>query len=205
MGEIHRLTQGYRSGTPAAFDAFRDLVSLLLNHTVMADGSAVRLIYGPGARARQEPVLGGWNGPDDPVRLTNGLYLKLLVSLYLEDTPEGRRCKVRQSSFQYQIDPEGERWVFRYDYLRTPPEPHPGMHVQVRGRLSEPDCLPVDRPLERVHFPTNRISLEAVIRLLIEQFELPPRSPDNIWRPLLASSEAAFLEIAHRAISGPPH
>jgi hypothetical protein len=106
------------------------------------------------------------------------------------------------SSFQYQLDRDGEQWVFRYDYVREPPAPHPAMHFQLRGTLAEA-CLPDGCPLERIHFPTQRISLEAVIRLLIEQFGTPPRQPLEIWRPLLAQTEADFLAIAHRALSGP--
>ena len=60
-------------------------------------------------------------------------------------------------------------------------------------------------PLDRSPFPnpTQRISLEAVIRLLIEQFGVPANQPPDIWRPMLTESEAAFLEIAHRSLSGP--
>jgi len=147
-------------------------------------------------------VLGGWNGPGDPLPLRDGHYLRLTMSLYIEDTSEGSRSKVSHSSFQYQLDQVGERWVFRYDYLREPPDPHPAAHLQIRGNLYEP-CLPNRKALERIHFPTQRISLEAVIRLLIEQFGVEPNDPPEIWRPLLAESEAAFLAIAHRALSGP--
>jgi hypothetical protein len=62
---------------------------------------------------------------------------------------------------------------------------------------------PVRGTLERVHFPTGRISIEAVIRLLIEQFGLEARTRPETWRPVLAASEEEFLKIAHRDISGP--
>lgn len=194
------LTQRYKSGRPEAFQAFCDLASLLLHQTVLTPAGGVRLAYG--TPRGDEPVLGGWNGPDDPLPLMDGRYLRVMVILFFEDTPEGRRAKVKASSFQYQLDREGDRWVFRYDYLREPPAPHPAMHLQIRGALTE-QCLPDDVPLERLHFPTQRISLEAVIRLLIEQFGVPSNQPPEIWRPILAESEAAFLEIAHRPLSGP--
>lgn len=111
-----------------------------------------------------------------------------MLKLYLE----GSRLKVKTSSFQYQLDPEGEKWVFRYDYLREPPEPHPAAHLQIRGGLIEA-CLPDARALERVHFPTHRVSLEAVIRLLVEEFAVPTSEPRHVWRPVLAESESAFL------------
>lgn len=195
------LTRRYKSGRPDAFRAFRDLASLLLHQTILAPSGGVGLVSGP-RRDEPEPVLGGWNGPDDPLPLTDGHYLRVMVILFFEDTPEGRRAKVKASSFQYQLDREGDRWVFRYDYLREPPAPHPAMHLQICGALTE-RCLPDDVPLERVHFPTQRISLEAVIRLLIEQFGVPSNQPPEIWRPILAESEAAFLETAHRPLLGP--
>jgi hypothetical protein len=59
-------------------------------------------------------------------------------------------------------------------------------------------------PLSRIHFPTDRISFEAVIWLLIDQFGVPASESADVWRPLLAESEALFLGIRHRSLSGPP-
>jgi len=41
LGEVRRLTALYMAGGSAAFDAFLDLVSLLLNLTILAPGGAV--------------------------------------------------------------------------------------------------------------------------------------------------------------------
>ena len=200
LGEARDLTRRYQAGRREAFQAFGDLASLILHQTVLDPSGVVRLTYGP---RREEPVLGGAAGPGDPVLLTDGRYLRLTMQLFFEDTPpHGRRAKVKMSSFQYQLDREGEQWIFRYDYVREPPEPHPAMHLQIRGTLKEPS-LPADRPLERIHFPTQRVSLEAVIRLLVEQFGTPARERAEVWRPLLAETEAAFLAIAPRTLSGP--
>jgi hypothetical protein len=133
------------------------------------------------------------------VLLNDGRYLRLTMSLYFEDVQEGRRLKTHSGSFQYQQDTAGDRWIFRYDYLRWPPSPHPADHLQIRGTLTE-DCLPIHRTLERVHFPTMRVSLEAVIRLLVDQFGVKSNELKKVWRPLLAASEAAFLGIAHRSL-----
>jgi hypothetical protein len=96
----------------------------------------------------------------------------------------------------------GEQWIVRYEYLRTPKDQHPGAHLHVNATPPE-DCCPPHRPLPRIHFPTGRISLEAVIRLLAEQFELRCATDKEIWRPVLAESERSFLEIAHKPLSGP--
>ena len=165
----------------------------------MDPSGLVRLTYGP---RRDEPVVGGAAGPNDPVPLTDGRYLRLTTQLFFENTPHGRRANVKMASFQYQLDREGEQWLFRYDHVREPPARHPANHLQIRGALREA-CLPDSDPLERIHFPTHRVPLEAVIRLLIEQFGTPALQPAEVWRPLLAETESAFLDIAHRALSGP--
>jgi hypothetical protein len=59
--------------------------------------------------------------------------------------------------------------------------------------------------MERIHFPTGRVSLEAIIRLLADQFNTPCREDPDLWRPVLAETERAFLEIANRPLAGPDH
>lgn len=147
-------------------------------------------------------VEGGLAQEDDVVLLTDGRLLRLSITLFRAPHEGGHRMKVEQASYQYQADQTGTRWIFRYDYRREPQGQHPATHLQVRGNLLEP--IPLYRGmLERVHFPTGRVSLEAVIRLLIEQFAVRPNRPPEIWRRVLAESERAFEEIAHRPLSGP--
>ena len=120
----------------------------------------------------------------------------------IQGTPEGRRLKVDSSGFQYQADQDGKRWIFRYEYERNPPRPHPPTHFHVRGNLMEA-CLPDGELLEDIHFPVLRISIEAIIRVLVDQFHVPCQSPRSVWRAMLTESERPFLDIAHRAVSGP--
>jgi hypothetical protein len=174
---------------------------LLLSSTVLGASGGVRFSAGP-RRDEVVKVLGGWSGPEDPLPLNDGRFLRLPMTLYFERMPDGPRVKVRGSSFQYQADKNGDRWIFRYDYVRQPPDPHPSTHLHINGSLYEP-CLSHGISLKDIHFPTDRIALEAVIRLLIEQFDVPTNFDEHIWRPLLAESEALFKEIAHRSLSGP--
>ncbi len=178
LAEARQLTAIYQAGGPDAAQAFRDLITLLLRLTVLAPEGAVRFASGP--RGSADLVLGGWGGPDDPLPLRDGRYLRLAVRLYLAPPAEQGWLKVFSASYQYQMDREGDRWVFRYDYLRTPPHPHPAAHLQINGSLTE-ECLPPDRPLSRVHFQTARVSLEAVIRLLADQFQTPCGSEPDVW------------------------
>lgn len=199
LSEARRLTGQYQAGGPDSFGHFQELVSLLLHLTILDRYSAVRLATGP---RPDTMVLGGWRGPQDPLRLTNDAFLRLSIVLYLEKVGSGTRLKVDEASYQYQLDIAGEQWIFRYDYLRNPPSPHPASHLQIRGGLTE-EILPPRVLLERIHFPVGRLSLEAVIRLLIEQFGLESRERPEVWRPVLAETERSFTQIAHRVISGP--
>ncbi len=199
LAEVRSLTAAYKAGNPAALDAFRDLASLLLTITVLDSSSFVRLIRERGAHGRG--VLGGPTGPTDPLMLLDGRFLRLAVSMNIETTDQGRRLKVLQSSYQYQADGDGTDWIFRYEYLRHGSNRHPPAHLQVRA-IAE-DHWPWTSGVEHVHFPTGRVSLEAVIRLLVEEFGVPCNTSDDVWRPVLAASEQAFLEIAHRPLSGP--
>ena len=198
-GRAREHTAAYMAGGPRSFDAFRDLVQLLLDLTVLDNGQYVRLVRRTGGQ-EQAGALGGPTGPTSPVRLRNGWWLRIAVDLYLAPGAGGTRLKVRKSSYQYQADRDGRREVFRYDYLREPGEdPHPTAHLNVHGRLDVADALPGPAAtLARVHFPTDRVSLEAVIRLLAQDFSVPCARPAEVWRPVLAASEATFREIAHR-------
>lgn len=195
---VRDLTTAYRAGNHDSFEAVRELISLVLNLTVMRQPGYLRLTYVP-----HNPDVKVLGEPFNPILLNNGAYLRLSAALMLVDIPDGgRRLKVRDSSWQYQLDAEGEEWVIRYDFLRHPRAPHPGAHVQIRGRLDE-DCLPVGKPLPRVHIPTGRIPIEAMLRCLIEQFGIACNESPDVWRPVFTESETLFHEIAHRPPYGP--
>lgn len=201
LGRVRDLTQQYRNDTPESFEAFRELVQLLLQVTVLSGPVGVRLTVGP--RGSDRKIVEGAAVVDQSVvRLNNGRYLRVSIVLYREPHEGGYRLKVEQASYQYQSDEAGNRWVFRYDYRREPTDQHPATHLQVRGTLVENVAL-YRGVLQRVHFPTGRVSLEAVIRLLIEQFNVPTNTALEVWRRVLAESERSFEEIAHRPLSGP--
>ena len=185
------------AGSPRAF---RELADVLFRATVMKSTGVVQLNENAkdGTYVVACPINQGGALP-----LKDGRYLRLAIALYFEGTEQGRRLKVRSASYQYQEDLDGDRWIFRYDYLRHPPRPHPGDHLQIRGELTEKGCLPERCPLERIHFPTMRVSLEAVIRLLADQFNIKCELRQKDWRAILAASEAEFLGIAHPSLSGP--
>lgn len=192
LGELRALSSAYKRGDSDSFAAFRDLASKLFHLTVGDSSAYLQLIRGPAGADELLLTAGG----DLPLLLNDGCYLRLSIFLYRERTEEGIRMKVRESSFQYQADPDGERWIFRFDYLRRPPEGIPGALVQIRGELLE-NCLAPGTTLERIHFPTMRVSLEAVLRLLATDFGVRCNEDEAIWRPALEETESVFFDIQH--------
>ena len=174
----------------------------MLRLTVLAAPGGLRLVRLQGGPQNAAVLLEGWTG-ESLVPLNDGRFLRLAMSLFLAPYERGTRLKVETSVLQYQLDEGGDHWIFRYDYLRHAAEPHPGAHLQVRGALAEAGVVAVRGTLERVHFPTGRVALDAVIRLLVEQFGGPTSEDPAVWRPVLAASEEEFLRIAHRDVSGP--
>ena len=140
-----------------------------------------------------------------PLRLTNENFLRLNLSL---EQHRDRHPAVLTSSYQYQTDgsddPQHNDWVFRYDFIRFPEDHHPPAHLHVNGNLNVGGVLDVKQPLERVHFATGRVSLEAVLRVLTEQFHVQSVQPAPVWRAVLDLSERGFQEIMHSPPSGPP-
>ncbi len=190
-------------GGPAAIEAFRDLADLLLRLTVMDPSSHVTATYGK--RGRDAAALGGPAGTSDPILLNDGRYLRIAVSLFLDRNDVRGYMRVRKASYQYQADRTGNDWIFRYDYLRQPGHnPQPTSHLQVNCDLSVPDVLDDSTPLGRIHFPSGRISLDAVIRLLADDFHLPTNESPELWRWALAGSEPPFLDPNHQPLSDPP-
>ncbi len=154
----------------------------------MKDDGHLALAKLEGGKGRALRLIRGSNGP---LPLRDGNFLRLSISLYVEDTGEGPRLKTWQSSFQYQRDRDGKDWIFRYDYLRSPEGSYPSAHLQIRGKH------------ERVHFPTMRVPLEAIIRCLASDFNVPCSEPAEVWKYVLHHTEIDFLEIHHPPVSCP--
>lgn len=203
LTDAKALTERFKAGSGDSPRAFGELVQLLLQLTVVKEGASVTYSSRrePG-KAKEVHLISGRGQKALP--LSDDRYFWLSFSLFREQVDESKhRLKVARSAFCYQADEKGDCPIFRYEFLREPPDPHPGSHAHVHGTLSEPDCLPAEKPLHKVHFPTRRIPLEAILRLLIQEFGVQARTDVTTWRPVLAWTENAFLEIAHEQISDP--
>lgn len=189
-------------------------MQLLLSHTILEAHHPGPGLYWPTGR-RDRADLAGRGKPQEPLPLRDGRFLKVGIALFIADTDKGRRVKVSDSAYQYQADPDPntKNWIFRYDYIRDPtaryndsqPYPYPQAHLQINAELLVGDIKLPKGSLDHIHFPTRRMPLEGIIRLLAEeqQFGIPCADPPDIWRPLLSAAEAEFLPIAHEAPLGP--
>ena len=210
LADAKKLTGRFKKGTKNSAKAFRELVQLWLTLTVLKEGEVVHCTSPKKKAKKKAKDVFFISGMDSkPLRLRNGRYLWLSFNLVLEDSArkEGpkRLLKVVKSAAWYAMDRACKRLVFRYEYIRTPDQDYPysGSHLHVHGTLDEESVLPENRPLYKVHFPASRVPLEAIIRLLIEDFGVPPRDDEEVWRPVLAWTEEEFRKIAHEQVSGP--
>ncbi len=205
LSDAKTLTERFKEGTKDSARAFGELVQLWLNLTVLKEGQSVRFFSRKDRDRKKAGDVFVVSGHDmEPLRLRDDRYLWLNFELFLEKKPgKGRRLKVANSVAWYSVDRERKRRIFRYEYIREPDHQYAGSHLHIHGTLDERDVLPEDKPLYKVHFPTSRVSLEAVIRLLVEDFGVPTNTDPNVWRPVLAWTEEEFRKIKHEQISGP--
>jgi hypothetical protein len=197
--EIEDLGRMIRDGgRRRAPQAFAELAQRLLSLTIMGQGGRVVLRETP----RDDSfLLEGLHGSRKLVGLNNDRWLQIAMTLQI--AADSQRLKVVGSVFQYLWEDDDQAEVFRYDYGRAQRDAHPCAHLNVHGELDLSEALPTGQRLKAVHFPTGRTSLEAVIRLLIEQFNIETNAEPETWRAALTASEAQFWEIAHLPTSGP--
>jgi hypothetical protein len=159
----------------------------------------------------------GYQPSDTPHRLTLGdgapvwlttrpssgptrLGLSVLQAYRIVRTAERGRWKVQTAAYQYGVDDADGREMFAYHW-----HPHiegvayPHLHIG-RGavmpafdgvRLS-PGRNALQPQLAAAHFPTRRVALEDVLRLLIEQFGVLPRRRE--WDTALRAARRSFVE-----------
>jgi hypothetical protein len=106
------------------------------------------------------------------------------------EASERGRYRVRTTEYVYQIATRDEEELLAYHW--TPEKPvgfrlYPHLHI---GLVSIAKDAPIPE-FHKLHLPTSRVSLESIVRLLIDDFGVQPRRSN--WRDILDSTEAAFL------------
>ena len=97
---------------------------------------------------------------------------------------EGARgpWKITTTAYGYALDDRDGREVLAYHWQPALRPPYPHLHL---GGGAGVNAL-----VQRKHLPTGRDAREAVVRLLVEEFEVPPLRRD--WRSVLRRGEQRF-------------
>ena len=128
-----------------------------------------------------------------PVRLSNGMYLNVQMTLRVIRTPGpgAPRLETLRSAYRYQAghDLDDPKPMFVYEYSRNAPQAYPRCHLHV---FAAPDHYPLERPFPRLHLPTRRITLEQIVWHLIREHGVQPRRDD--WHDVLWRHETWFRD-----------
>lgn len=122
---------------------------------------------------------------DDAALEWDGTTARLFVQQVV--VVEDGRCKTESYVYRLQADASTNSWLIRWEYRREPPRadyPYPRAHLHVNGRF------PDGEQIGRQHIPAPRMPLELVIRYLITDRGVKPRSGD--WEAVLEEATAGF-------------
>jgi hypothetical protein len=133
-----------------------------------------------------------------PLRLRNsrgdlrlGLSVRYTV-LNLAAFRDRPAFRVSTSEYMYRILDRGERELLAYHWhpqgLSSIAHPHLHLSGVEPFVLSlAPNHESTEFSVDKAHFPTGPVTLQRIIRLLIEDLGVEPRRPD--WRDVLCSSD----------------
>ncbi|MGA9284867.1 MAG: hypothetical protein WBV85_05440 [Solirubrobacteraceae bacterium] len=108
------------------------------------------------------------------------LFVKHVVAI------EDGRC--RTDSYSYRLQPDGstKSWLIRWEYVRDPPQgdyAYPRAHAHVNATYADGTSV------GHLHIPTGLVSLELVLRHLITDWNVKPRTED--WEDILEQPAAS--------------
>lgn len=129
-------------------------------------------------------------------RRTIGLTVTHLYGIARTDDPDRGPWEVESLAYSYELqDREGnELFSYHWDPSEASPSWAKFPHLHVSGRVTP---LPLGSglpslPLGGLHFPTDQVAFDAVVRMLLREFRVPARRPEAQWTRILADGEAAF-------------
>lgn len=134
------------------------------------------------------------------VRFDNGCRVRILQRIV--PNPDNPQEKVRTANYSYAYgfgDSLDEGWLVRYDYVperaeRDEEYEYPVGHVHFNGRSEPYGLLEIEgkKGLDRLHFPTRRISMEDFIEHLVVEIGVPTKHGKEAAREVLAESRETF-------------
>lgn len=144
--------------------------------------------------------------PDgDPVSLTavdggpSGLKLDVAHQFRLVDpepTDEYLEWRVSTVAYVYALLDAGDHELLAYHWQPDPNDEGPDHpHLHVRTTLPAQVQMGKTREIHvgKLHAPTGRVSLEAVVRMLLVELDIKPLHGD--WRAVLDRAELRFREV----------
>lgn len=192
----------YGDSPQQAFQEFREHLNRLL-HTTITDASLQLL----GTERRDRAFLEFRQGELDEIRCAKvggGYYLFLGQVLEAEETRvnDVQKYRLRTLSYAYRIT-EGPTldcgWLFRWEYdspkIKRGTQPRHHIHVNADVRCFR-DRFKLN--CSELHLPSGWIAIEEVIRFLINELHLDPKSEE--WDRHLRDSEEKFREWTERTI-----
>jgi hypothetical protein len=124
---------------------------------------------------------------NDAVLELDGTNMRLFVQQIVVVTDKS----LRTDSYSYRLlaDDSLGSWLVRWEYERKPVDPdysYPRAHVHINGHFIDGE------PTERVHIAGRRVPLELVVRNLISDWDVKPRTDD--WEAVLDESAAQVFD-----------
>ena len=119
------------------------------------------------------------------------------LRLYVEHEVDAIDGKAHTASYRYVLQAEQahESWLVRRENLRERPPayPHALGHVHVQADfLAGPRAALASKPLSRLHLPTARVAFELVLRHVIAEWAVRPKSDD--WEAIPDAPLTGFEE-----------
>lgn len=182
---------------------FTDHLSSLFTRTITDVSLGSRLFF-DSETGLDNVLIRFQNNERQPAELELDNGCRVRISQRIIPNPDNPEQKVRTADYSYAYgfgENLDEGWVVRYDYVPESAErdehyEYPVGHVHFNGHSGAYERFEMEgkKQLDRLHFPTRRISLEDFIEHLIVEIEVPTKDGKEAARKVLDESRSGFEE-----------
>lgn len=158
----------------AALDAFRRH----LQRALACVTSAIVMVRPGNVALSQHPA---------PLGYDRAVSLSLELFVVTEPMPDARRRQVRIVGYSYAVHDRAGQELLTYQWHPVGRSPVVRPHLHLGSRLLRPELAP---PFGRTHWPTERVTLTAVLRAAIEDLGVEPLRDD--WQERLTVAETVL-------------